>query len=50
MLVQNLKRFFEAKAGIERIDEQIKELKEDKKLPRNSRKPRARAKARAKHG
>lgn len=31
MLVQNLKRFFEVKAGIERIDEQIKELKEDKK-------------------
>ena len=31
MLIQNLKRFFEVKAGIERIDEQIKELKEDKK-------------------
>lgn len=31
MLIQNLKRFFEVKAGIERIEEQIKELKEDKK-------------------
>lgn len=31
MLIQNLKRFFEVKAGIERIDDQIKELKEDKK-------------------
>ena len=31
MIIQNLKRFFEVKAGIERIDEQIKELKEDKK-------------------
>ena len=31
MLVQNLKRFFEVKAGIERIEEKIKELKEDKK-------------------
>ena len=31
MLVQNLKRFFEVKAWIERIDQQIKELKEDKK-------------------
>ncbi len=31
MLIQNLKRFFEVKSGIERIDEQIKELKEDKK-------------------
>ena len=30
-LIRNLKRFFEVKAGIERIDEQIKELKEDKK-------------------
>lgn len=31
MLIQNLKRFFEVKVGIERIEEQIKELKEDKK-------------------
>ena len=31
MLIQNLKRFFEVKAGIEKIDEQIKELKEYKK-------------------
>ena len=31
MLIQNLKRFFEVKAGIERIEDQIKELKEDKK-------------------
>lgn len=31
MLIQNLKRFFEVKAGIERIEEQIKELKEYKK-------------------
>ena len=31
MLIQNLKRFFEVKAGTERIQEQIKELKEDKK-------------------
>nr|WP_314089511.1 hypothetical protein [uncultured Campylobacter sp.] len=30
-LIRNLKRFFEVKAGIERIEEQIKELKEDKK-------------------
>lgn len=31
MLIQILKRFFEVKAGIERIEEQIKELKEEKK-------------------
>ena len=30
-LIRNLKRFFEVKSGIERIEEQIKELKEDKK-------------------
>lgn len=30
-LIRNLKRFFEVKAGIERIEEKIKELKEDKK-------------------
>ena len=31
ILIQILKRFFEVKAGIERIEEQIKELKEEKK-------------------